>query len=132
MQFTVKLLIVDDEKEICDFLKEFFEERSYRVVTANNGPDALERVKSEKPALMLLDMKMPGMDGIEVLKQVKKIAPEVKVIMVTAVGTQDKINEALDSGADNYITKPLSLDYLEDDVKKKVAQILMGESRTSA
>ena len=128
MQFTVKLLIVDDEKEICEFLKEFFEERSYRVVTANSGQDALEKVRSEKPSLILLDMKMPGMDGLEVLKRIKKTSPEVKVIMVTAVGTQDKINEALHLGADNYITKPLSLDYLEDDVKKKVAQVLMGES----
>ena len=63
---------------------------------------------------------MPGMDGMSVLKQIKAKYPRVKVIMVTAIETQEKIEEAMRLGADNYITKPLSLEYLEKDVQEKI------------
>ena len=116
----VKLLVVDDEGEICDFLKSFFEERSYQVTTANSGEQALEHVKSDKPQVVLLDLKMPGMDGVQTLREIKAKYPKVKVIMVTAIETRDKIEECLRLGADNYITKPLSLEYLENDVKEKI------------
>src|SRR3989338_5680263 len=106
-----KLLVVDDEAEICAFLKSFFEERLYEVITARSGEEALEKVEREKPQVLLLDIKMPGKDGIEVLREVKRKYPKVKVIMVTAVETSDKIEQAIKLGADNYITKPLSLEY---------------------
>ena len=116
----VKLLVVDDESEICEFLKSFFEERNYNVVTANSGEQALDRLKSDKPQVVLLDIKMPGMDGVQTLREIKAKHPRVKVIMVTAIETRDKIEECLRLGADNYITKPLSLEYLENDVREKI------------
>lgn len=116
----VKLLVVDDENEICEFLKSFFEERSYDVLIANSGEQALGVVKNEKPQVVLLDIKMPGMDGIQALREIKAKFPRTKVIMVTAIETRDKIEECLRLGADNYITKPLSLEYLENDVREKI------------
>ena len=116
----LKLLVVDDEGEICDFLKSFFEERDYSVITANSGEQALDRVKHEKPQVVLLDIKMPGMDGVQTLREIKAKFPKVKVIMVTAIETRDKIEECLRLGDDNYITKPLSLEYLENDVREKI------------
>jgi len=116
----VKLLVVDDEQEICEFLKSFFEERDYTVSVANTGEQALTQMKSEKPQVVLLDIKMPGMDGIQTLKEIKMKHPKSKVIMVTAIETRDRIEECLRLGADNYITKPLSLDYLEHDVQEKI------------
>ena len=116
----MKLLIVDDEVEICDFLKSFFEERDYEVVTANSGEAALEIVKKIRPQVVLLDIKMPGMNGVRVLEEIKQKFPRIKVIMVTAIETRDKIEECLRLGADNYITKPLSLEYLENDVREKI------------
>ncbi len=118
-----KLLIVDDEVEICDFLKMFFEERGFDVEVAYNGADALQKAALFKPAVMLLDIKIPGMDGLEVLRQIKKKFPVIRVLMVTALETSEKINEALRLGADNYITKPLSLEYLENDVKEKLKNL---------
>ena len=118
-----KILIVDDEVEICDFLKEFFIDRHYDVVTASSGAEALRLVAKENPQVLLLDIKMPGVDGLQVLKEVKARFPKLKVIMVTAVETADKIDEALKLGADNYITKPLSLEYLERDVKEKILNL---------
>jgi len=115
-----KLLVVDDEEEICDFLKTFFEEREFEVQTANSGIQALDSVQAVNPQVVLLDVHMPGMDGMSVLRQIKLRFPLVKVIMVTAIETQEKIEEAMRLGADNYITKPLSLEYLEKDVQEKI------------
>ena len=123
----MKLLIVDDEVEICDFLKSFFDERNYDVRTASSGLAAIETVEQFRPNVMLLDIKMPGMDGIQVLGTIKKKYPRTKVIMVTALETRDKIEECLRLGADNYITKPLSLEYLENDVREKIESLSGSE-----
>ncbi len=120
-----KLLVVDDEPEICDFLKSFFEDRDFEVHTAQNGEAALKEVESFRPQVMLLDIKMGNVDGLAVLKKVKGKYPKTKVIMVTALETTDKIEEAMRLGADNYITKPLSLEYLENDVREKISNLAM-------
>ena len=120
----MKLLIVDDEAEICDFLKSFFEERNYEVRTATSGEEALKAVEQFKPNVVLLDIKMPVMDGIRVLELIKAKHPKMKVIMVTALETRDKIEECIRLGADNYITKPLSLEYLENDVREKIESFM--------
>ena len=113
-----KLLIVDDEHDICDFVKNFFSERGYAVETASSGDDALIAVKNDRPDLVLLDIKMKGMDGIAALKHIKAIDKDIKVIMVTAIEDQDKMDEACRLGACEYITKPLVLDNLEHAVEK--------------
>ena len=118
-----KLLVVDDEMEICDFLKSFFEERSYEVRTACSGEAAVREVEKAQPQVVLLDVHMPGMDGLYVLRQIKERYPHIKVIMVTAMETREKIEEAMRLGADNYITKPLSLEYLEKDVREKISKL---------
>ena len=112
--------MVDDEAEICEFLKAFFEEREFDVVTARSGKEALDILEKVKPLVVLLGIHMPGMDGMAALKKIKELHPNIKVIMVTALETQDKIEEAMRLGADNYITKPLSLEYLEKDVQDKI------------
>ncbi len=115
-----KMLIVDDEVEICEFLESFFEDREFKVMTGQSGQEAVDKAASFQPDVILLDIQMPGMDGLKALKKIKEAHPKIKVIMVTAVETQDKIEEAMRCGADNYITKPLSLEYLEKDVRDKV------------
>lgn len=116
-----RMLIVDDENEICEFLQEFFEDKGYTVDTAPTGDAALRIVREKRPDILLLDIMMPGKSGLETLKEAKKILPTIKVIMVSALETTDKIETALRLGADNYITKPLSLEYLESEVKAKLA-----------
>ncbi|HOG23796.1 MAG: Transcriptional regulatory protein YycF [Candidatus Omnitrophica bacterium ADurb.Bin292] len=118
-----KLLLVDDEVEICEFLKSFFEDRDYQVATAHSGVQAVEQVESFRPDVVLLDIQMPEMDGLSALREIKEKYPRVKVIMVTAVETQDRIEAAMRLGADNYITKPLSLEYLEKDVQEKIESL---------
>ena len=115
-----KLLIVDDEKDICDFVKNFFQERGYEVTTCLSGEDALTVIKAEKPDLVLLDIKMKGMDGIAVLKHIRDFDKQVKVVMVTALEEQERMDEACRLGACEYITKPLVLDHLEHAVEKNL------------
>ncbi len=115
-----KILIVDDEIDICDFVKNFFSERGFQVFTALNGEDALTIVKNEKPELVLLDIKMKGMDGIAALKHLRGIDRKQKIIMVTALDDQDRMDEASKLGACDYVIKPLMLDYLESAVERNL------------
>lgn len=115
-----KLLIVDDDIAICDFLREFFVSKNYEVFIATEGNDALSIVREKGPQIMLLDMKMPGMIGLEVLKEVKELNEKTKVIMITGLRDEEFIEEAKRRGASDYITKPFSLEYLEKVVLPKI------------
>ena len=123
----VKLMVVDDETEICDFVQSFFKERNFDVFTANNGREALVLAEVREPDIIILDMKMPLMDGMETLKELKKKAYKGKIIMVTAVEEADKIEEARSYGVVDYITKPLVLGQLA-----KVVLSLAGENSMSS
>ena len=112
----IKIVVVDDEVEICDFVKSFFKERNFEVFTAYNGEEALNLIEVENPQIVLLDIKMPVMDGIEVLKEIRKRDNPSRVIMVTAIEDTEKLEEAKSFGAAGYITKPLSLEQLEHSV----------------
>jgi len=111
-----KILIVDDEVKACELLKRFLETKGYDVITANRGEDALEKVKNEKPNAILLDIRMPGMDGIEVLKRVRAFDKNVSIVMITAVKEEGTGKEALKAGADEYIIKPIDFNYLEENI----------------
>ena len=108
-----KILVVDDEVKACELLKRFLEMKGYDVIMANNGEDAIEKARNEKPDAMLLDIRMPGMEGTEVLKQIREFDKDVGIVMVTAVKEEQVGKEALKAGADEYITKPIDFNYLE-------------------
>ena len=105
-----KILVVDDEIDVCDFVKQFFEERSFRVYTALSGMEALRILRRDKPDLIILDIRMKEMDGIETLRRIRQIDKEVDVVMVTALDEVDKMKTAKRLGASEYITKPLVLE----------------------
>lgn len=105
-----KLLIVDDQVGIRILLLEVFSTEGYETFQAANGRTALEIVKAHAPDLVLLDMKIPGMDGLEILKKIKDINRKIKVIMMTAYGELDMIKEATDLGALMHFTKPFDID----------------------
>ncbi len=109
----LKILTVDDEIGIDSFFYDFFTARNYEVFTASGGKEALEIVRKEKPRLVFLDINMRGMNGIETLKKIKEIDKNISVIMVTGLKDDAVKAEAMASGADDYITKPLSMEYLD-------------------
>ena len=119
----IKLLVVDDEKGFCNYLKDFFSSRGYKVFTAYNAKDALSLVGQESPDLVLLDVKIPDMNGLEVLRLIKKDAPRTKVIMLTVSDDEDTREKAKLFGADEFIKKPFTTDYLQDVVILKANEI---------
>ena len=120
-----RILVVDDEPDAVELLQEFLTSKRYEVITASDGEEALRKVKSERPHLILLDVRMPKMNGLEVLRQVRQIDKEVGVIMVTAVNEEETGRQALELGAFDYIVKPLDLEYLEKSLWYKVTTMIL-------
>ncbi|MCH7573197.1 MAG: response regulator, partial [Planctomycetes bacterium] len=98
-----RILVVDDEEETCRFLEEFLRSKGYEVYVATTSETALHLVKSERPHLVLLDINLPGQDGISILSEIKRIDREIGVIMVTAVKEEEIAKKAMQCGADGYI-----------------------------
>ena len=117
-----RVLIVDDEKNIVTSLQEILNDEGYEIVTAEDGLDALEIVQSEPPDLVLLDIWIPGMDGIEVLQAIKTYHPEIEVLVMSGHGTIDTAVKATKLGAYDFIEKPFSLDQLVLSVEKALKQ----------
>ena len=124
MKKNPKLLVVDDELDICNFVKSFFQMRGFEVSTASNGEEAMSRLLPERPDVVILDVMMKhGSEGLEYLPKIKSLLPTAKVIMVTAVEDGSIVEAAREKGADDYITKPLVLEYLETTVLDKIKHL---------
>ena len=117
----MRLLVVDDEKEVAEFLAEEFRKHGFVVDVALSGEAALEQIRLNRPHVMLLDIRMPAMDGIETLRRAKKIDPILGVVMVTAVKDEETIQRATALGACGYITKPFDVENLNQAVMAKIA-----------
>ena len=105
-----KILIVDDEMDVLELMKELFENRGYEPLTATNGVEALQVVREEEPDMVISDIRMPDMDGMQLLEVLSKNYPQNPIIMVTAHGTIETAVEAIKMGARDYVLKPLRLD----------------------
>ncbi|MDD4600285.1 Sporulation initiation phosphotransferase F [bioreactor metagenome] len=106
---NAKVLVIDDQPGIRRLLVEVLSEEGYTVFTASTGYEGVQQVKDTEPDLVLMDMKMPGMDGIETLRELKRIGKADKVIMMTAYGELELVNQAQQLGAYAYITKPFDI-----------------------
>jgi len=104
-----KILVVDDEKAICEILEEFLSLFGHSVTSANSGADAIEVVRRASPDVVFLDIRMPGMSGLDVLKEIKALDSSVRVIMISAFGDEETESMARELGADGYIQKPVDL-----------------------
>ncbi len=112
MKEDARVLVVDDEPMVCLALTNWLEEENYFAQAVEDGPQAIGAVREENWDIVLLDLRMPGMDGMEVLKQVKEIAPQTVVIMMTAYASIPGAVQAMQEGAYDYIVKPLDVDQL--------------------
>jgi DNA-binding NtrC family response regulator len=117
-----KLLIVDDEIDIREFAKRFFMKRGLTVFTAGGGLQALKIISEERPDLVLLDVQVEEINGIEVLKRLREASDTTKVIMVTGAENPDIVSEANRLGARGYIHKPLVLEELEEIVMRELGE----------
>jgi two-component system, response regulator, stage 0 sporulation protein F len=108
-----RILIIDDEQSVREVLVEYFAEQGYEVASAPDGKEALARLDEHRPDLVLLDIRMPGMDGVETLRRLREAAPAVAVIMVTANEDVALARDTLKLGAVDYVAKPFDFAYLE-------------------
>jgi two-component system response regulator PilR (NtrC family) len=117
-----KILVVDDEESMCKFMEIMLKREGYSVFTSQSGPDALERVKNEDYDLVIADLMMPEMSGLELLSRAKSVNPDTDFIMMTAFASVDSAIEALKNGAFDYVTKPFKVDEIKIAVKKSLEQ----------
>ena len=118
------VLVVDDDRMSTELVKGTLQKNGYEVLTAADGEEALEAIKKDKPSIVFLDITMKGMSGLEVLANTKKIDKSIKVIMLTVHDEKEIVERAKELGADEYITKPFRIDYLDEVVIKKVQELL--------
>ncbi|MBI2529155.1 MAG: response regulator [Candidatus Rokubacteria bacterium] len=116
-----KVLVVDDELEVRQVLEEFLATKGYEVYSAESGPEALNALDTFKPDVVLLDVSMPEMDGVETLKRLVALSPRLPVIMVTANADVGVTSKLLALGAADYIPKPFDLEYLDQAVTIQVS-----------
>jgi two-component system, response regulator, stage 0 sporulation protein F len=116
-----KVLVVDDQYGIRLLLKEVFAKDDFLLLQAANGKQALDMICMEKPDLILLDMKMPGMDGLEILRRLRQMDIQTKVIMMTAYGELDMVAKAKHLGALMHFTKPFDIMEIRSEVMRHLA-----------
>lgn len=118
------ILVVDDEKDTCMLLSQVLEREGYIVDSANSGTEALEILKKKKIHLVLTDLKMPGMNGLELIREARKMKNKTRFIMMTAYGEIETYLDAINIGAFDYLNKPMEL----NDVRNAVKKALQGNS----
>lgn len=121
------VLLVDDEVEFASALAERLQLRNYNVKTAHNALEALAVIHSQVPDVIILDLKIPGMDGIETLKTIKKIDPSIEVIMLTGHGDVQSVAEGMKSGVFEYIMKPVDIGELTVKIDKAMKKRTKGQ-----
>ncbi len=127
---SYRILIVDDEKSQRDMLAGFLEKEGYTVATAESGHRAIELCENIYFEVALIDLKMPGMDGIELLQKLKQMNPEIQAIMMTAHGSVETAVDAMRLGAYHYVNKPINLDELKLNIKKALGNYhLLAENK---
>ena len=126
-----KILVIDDERSIRNSMKDILQYEGYEVVLAENGMEGLVSVKSEKPDVVFCDIKMPKMEGIEVLERIKEFSADTPVIMISGHGTIDTAIEAIRKGAYDFIEKPLDLNRILITIKNATNKhLLIHETKT--
>ena len=114
----IRVLLVDDEEEFVETLAQRLEVREFDVTTAFNGADALERLEHEEVDLVVLDLQMPGVDGIAVLRKIKELKPLIEVIMLTGHATVETAIEGMKLGAFDFLIKPTETEELVEKINR--------------
>ena len=119
---AVRLLLVDDEVGYLEVLSKRLRKRGFEVLTARSGAEAIRALRDHDVDVAVLDLKMEGMDGIELLRILKQMLPELKVIMLTGHGSERAARDGLAQGASDYLTKPIELEELVRCIRTALAQ----------
>lgn len=117
-----KILVVDDQEEMRQFFLRILSSQGFQVTAAGSGPEALSVLKIHSPDLIFLDLRMPGMDGLETLRQIREHDAKARVVIFTAWGTLETARRAMELGARDYLGEPMGFDLLLRVVKDNLAE----------
>ncbi len=115
-----RILIIEDDEEMRSLLKDFFEEDGFEIDSVSNGSEAFRKVARESFDLIITDIRMPGLTGLDILPGIRKLQPEVSIIVITAFGSQEVHRKALDRGATAYLEKPILFNKLRTLVHEMI------------
>jgi CheY-like chemotaxis protein len=118
MSEAPSVLVVDDSPGICQTMSMILRRKGFEVSCAVDGPEAVEKVKQRPFDVVLLDIRLPGMDGVEVQRRIRSLRPAAKVAMMTAYAVEDKVRDALSAGAETVFYKPLDMDAIINYLQK--------------
>ena len=127
-----KILVIDDEEPTLSMFRLFLGAYGYQVFTSANGSEGIELFKKERPSIVLTDIKMPGMDGLTVLKQIKNIDPKTEVIVITGHGDMELAKQALDLDAVGFINKPIKKEALDQALNKALERLNLQTKNSEA
>ncbi|MCB4791755.1 MAG: response regulator [Elusimicrobia bacterium] len=116
----MRILVVDDDNIVLDFLQIFFENMKYEVILVSDPTEAVKKLLTEKPDLVLLDISMPKKNGLEVLKDMREVDKDVSIAMITALKDAEQVIEAFRLGAMDFLLKPFNIDYIVKSVLPRV------------
>lgn len=122
-----KVLLVDDEKEFVRTLSERLQMRDMGTAVVLDGRSALDLVHNDAPQVMIIDLKMPGIDGMDILKEVKQTKPEIEIIVLTGHGSEQDRKKCMELGAFTYMQKPVDINLLSQSLKKAHEKIKANE-----
>lgn len=116
-----RILIIEDDEEMRSLLKEFLDEEGYETDSVDNGSEAYRRLVKEAFDLIITDIRMPGLTGLDILPGVRKLQPEAFIIVMTAFGSEEVYHKVLEKGATAYLEKPIHLDHLRNLIQEMVS-----------
>ena len=125
-----KILVVDDEIEVCDSLRDFLQQEGHEVVTITNGEEALALLDKEKPDLTLLDIRLSGISGMDVLRRARAMDENLQMMMITALEDDVLMHYAMELGAIDYIIKPFTTEYLTKILSAKISEIFGNKDQS--
>lgn len=116
----MKILVIDDERNICEMLKKYLTRKGYSVNACNSGKDGIEKAKKSKYALAIIDVVMPGMGGIEVIKTIEKLDDKIRFLIITGYSITGEVSDLIEGSkrVHGYIFKPFNLDHLGEKIEE--------------
>jgi len=122
---TLKILVVDDEPNVLDVIQSFLENEGYEVLVADSGASMMDSLEKTKPNVILLDIRMPDIDGLQCLRIIKDRYPGIEVVMMSGFATVQMAKKSLEIGAFDYIGKPISFNHLKEVIQQiKITKFL--------
>ena len=115
-----KILVIDDESSTGEIIQDFLSDLGYQTLIATDAKRGMELVELENPDLILLDILMPGISGLECLRRIKSMKPDAIVVVVSGLKEEETAKEAIRGGAYDYLTKPFDLSYLQSDLLARI------------